>query len=326
VPMTLPAIAAVGLALVGLAAAALAAALLPGRDPLGLSEKGRTAYVYAAETLLALAFLHVRLTMPWLFSGFWRAWWPFLAMLVAFTGVALSELFRRLRQPVLSEPLERTAVFLPLLPVLGFWAAPGEGHYSLLLLSVSGLYAALALLRRSLGFGVLALVAAHGGFWYFLSHDTSLQLWQHPQLWLIPPAVCTLIGAYLNRDRLTAEQMTQIRYLSSIEIYASSTAEMFITGVAQAPWLPLVLAALSLAGLFAGILLRVRAFLYLGATFLVVSLLAVIWHAAHDLDQTWIWYASGIVVGTLIIALFATFEKKRQEVLALVDRVRSWEA
>jgi hypothetical protein len=100
---------------------------------------------------------------------------------------------------------------------------------------------------------------------------------------------------------------------------------MFITGVAQAPWLPLVLAGFSLAGLFAGILLHVRAFLYLGATFLTVSLLAIIWHAAHDLDQTWIWYASGIVVGALIIALFATFEKKRHEVLALVDRVRSWE-
>ena len=51
-------------ALVGLFAASLAAALLPGRDPLGLSEKGRTAYVYAAEAILALLFMHVRLTMP----------------------------------------------------------------------------------------------------------------------------------------------------------------------------------------------------------------------------------------------------------------------
>jgi hypothetical protein len=325
IPLEPWAIAAVLAALIGLTIAALAAALLPGRDPLALSERGRTVYVYAAELLLALACLHVRLTMPWLFSGFWRAWWPFLVMIVAFAGVGLSELFRRLRRPVLAEPLENTAVFLPLLPVLGFWVEPGQGHFSFLLLSVSGLYAALALLRSSLGFGVVALVAAQGGLWYFLGNDAGLRLVEHPQVWLIPPAICVLIGAYLNRDRLTAEQMTQIRYLASTVIYASSTAEMFITGVAQAPWLPLVLAGFALAGLFAGILLHVRAFLYLGATFLTVALMSIIWHAAHDLDQTWIWYATGIVVGALIIALFATFEKKRHEVLNLIDRVRSWE-
>ena len=66
------------MALAGLAVAALVAALVPGRDPLGLSERGRTAYVYAAEALLGLAFLHIRVTMPWLFSGWFLhsgRWW-----------------------------------------------------------------------------------------------------------------------------------------------------------------------------------------------------------------------------------------------------------
>ena len=66
-------------------------------------------------------------------------------------------------------------------------------------------------------------------------------------------------------------------------IYVSSTADIFINGVAEAPWLPLVLAGLSIAGIFAGILLRVRAFLYLGTSFLVLALLTIIWYAAVDL-------------------------------------------
>ena len=63
-------------------------------------------------------------------------------------------------------------------------------------------------------------------------------------------------------------------------IYVSSTADIFINGVADAPWLPAVLAGLSIVGVLAGILLRVRAFLYLGTAFLVVALMTIIWHAA----------------------------------------------
>ena len=47
-----------------------------------------------------------------------------------------------------------------------------------------------------------------------------------------------------------------------------------------------MLAGLSIVGVLAGILLRVRAFLYLGMTFLVVALMTIIWHAAEQ--WTWI--------------------------------------
>lgn len=72
--------------------------------------------------------------------------------------------------------------------------------------------------------------------------------------------------------------------------------------------------------------MRVRAFLFLGTSFLGLAITTVIWHAAVDLDQTWIWYASGIVVGIAIIVLFAVFEKRRQDVIQLVEKLKSWEA
>src|SRR5262249_6775358 len=64
--------AAVIVGLLVLIAAALAFAVLPGKDPFGLSEKGRTLYVYAAEGLLALLLVHLRLCVPDLFPSIIR--------------------------------------------------------------------------------------------------------------------------------------------------------------------------------------------------------------------------------------------------------------
>jgi hypothetical protein len=142
---------------------------------------------------------------------------------------------------------------------------------------------------------------------------------------LVPPALCLLAAAYLNRRQLSDAQMTSLRYLCSMAIYVSSTADVFLNGVAQAPWLPLVLGALSLAGIAAGILLRVRAFLFLGTAFLGLALFTIIWHAAVDRDQTWIWYVSGLVAGVLIVAGFTLVEKKRQDVLAVLEKLKAWD-
>jgi hypothetical protein len=320
-----PALVTVAIVLVGLCGAALVAAVVPGRDPLGLSERGRTAYVYAAEVILALLFLHLRLTMPWLFGGFFRRYWPLVVMLLAFVGVGLAEFFRRQRRAVLAEPLEKSGALLPLLPVLGFWFVPSEAHFSAIMVAAAGIYAVLSVMRKSFVYGILAAAAANGGLWYFLGQAEGWGLLEHPQIWFIPPALCVLAAAYLNREHLGEAALATIRYGSATVIYVSSTADIFLLGVAEAPWLPFVLAGLALVGIFAGILLRVRSFLLLGTGFLMLALLTVIWYAAVDLEQTWVWSVSGIVAGILIIALFAVFEKKRQEVLAMIAQLKEWE-
>ena len=325
VAMVWPAILAVALTLAGLFVAALAAAILPGRDPLGLSERGRTLYVYGAEVILALLCIHIRLTLPWLFSGFFQQFWPLIVVAIAFLGVGVAELCRRRGQRVLAEPLENTGALLPVLPVVGYWAGDSQVHYSLVLLCVGVLYAGLSIARRSFGFGILAALAANGGLWYFLQRQEGLGFLAHPQIWLIPPALCVLAAAYLNRRQLSEAQMTSLRYICSMAIYVSSTADVFLNGVAQAPWLPLVLGGLSLTGIAAGILLRVRAFLFLGTAFLGLALFTIIWHAAVDRDQTWIWYVSGLVAGVLIVAGFTLVEKKRQDVLAVLEKIKAWD-
>jgi hypothetical protein len=300
------------------------AALSSEHDPLCLSERGRMAYVYAAEVILAILFVHVRLTMPWLFGSFER-FWPFIVMAVAYTGVVVSESLRRRQLTLLARPIERTGAFLPLLPVLGFWIADSEVDYSALLFVVGGLYGLLCLLRRSFSYGVIAAVFANGALWYFLQRTQGYQFLQHPQLWLIPVALCVLLATHLNEDDFTEDQLTSTRYLSLATIYLSSTADIIINGVATSPWLPLILGAFSLAGVFGGILLRIRGMLLLGSTFLLFAIITMIWYASADLGWTWLWYVAGIVTGATIIFMFAVFEKKRSEVLRLVEGLREWE-
>ena len=152
----------------------------------------------------------------------------------------------------MADPLARTGVFLPLVPVLGYWIISSQARYSWLLFAVGGLYGGLSILRKSWGFGILAALAVQGGVWHAMSQTQTLGLGQHPQLWIIPGALCVLFAAHLNRERFDEQQMTAIRYGALGVIYVSSTADVFLNGVAEAPWLPLVLAAFAIAGVFCG--------------------------------------------------------------------------
>jgi hypothetical protein len=144
-------------------------------------------------------------------------------------------------------------------------------------------------------------------------------------LWLVPVALAVLIAAYLNEEKMSEDQMTGIRYLSLVTIYVSSTADIFINGVANSPWLPLILGSFSLAGVFAGILFRIRGLLFLGSIFLLLSIVTMIWYASANFGWTWLWYVAGIVTGATIIFMFAVFEKKRSEVLRVVDGLKEWD-
>src|SRR6185503_15849091 len=316
---------AIGLTLVATVVTCVLFALSPNHDPLSLSEHKRTRYVYVAEVMLALLFLHIRLTMPWLFTGFIERYWPLVVMVIAYFGVVTSEALRRRKLLVLATPLERTGVFLPLLPVLGFWLASSEVDFSLLLFVVGGLYGLLSVRRRSFGFGVLAAVSGNAGLWYILHRTSDYQFLQHPQLWLIPVALSVLLAAYLNEKNLSEDQMAGIRYLALVTIYVSSTADIFINGVANSPWLPLILGSFSLAGVFAGIIFRIRGLLLLGSVFLLLSIITMIWYASANLGWTWLWYVAGIVTGATIIFMFALFEKKRSEVLRVVEGLKEWD-
>jgi hypothetical protein len=324
VPLARPAVAAL---IVALALAILCCVLFATRDrfdPFRLKPSAKEAYVYLAEVLAAVLALHVRATMPWLFSGVIMRYWPMLVIALAFAATGAGETCERYGRRVLSRPLGRTSIFLPALALLEFFVVSSQVHFSIVLLTTGALYAVLAALRRSITLGVLAGLSVNGSLWYLLGHSPGLEITRHPQLWFIPPSLAVLVAGYLNRARLTEQQRKALNYACLLGVYLSSTADVFLIGVANAPWLPLVLAGLSVIGVLAGLASRVRSFLMLGTGFLCLSLLTMIWHAAADLGWTWVWYVAGIALGAAIITVFALFEKKRSEMTAWLEHVRTW--
>ena len=330
-PVATWAVVIVAAALAGLIFACLSFALVAAWDPLELSDRGRTAYVYAAEALGALIGLHIWLCRPELFQlGIVEKYWMLIVMGVAFGGAALSELFHRRGLPVLSEPLQNTAVLLPLAPAIGFWIPADVGLTSGLVGATPALwflgalfYGVLAVTRRSNWFAALAVLVANTGLWVMWNR-WELHFLDHPQLWLIPIALACLIAEHLNRNRLEDKQSAAIRYFSLGMIYVSSTVE-YLGAIGESLMLPLVLIGLSVIGILVGVVLRVRSFVYMGFSFLCLVILSLIWYTGVDQRHTWILWVFCICLGVAIIGFFAVFEKYRSEISAGIRRFRSWE-
>ena len=87
----------------------------------------------------------------------------------------------------------------------------------------------------------------------------------------------------------------------------------------------MVLALLAVIGMFAGIAMQIRAYLYLGSTFLLTAMIAMVSHAHQRLEHVWPWWAFGIVLGISILVMFGVFEKRRNHLRTISGRLQKWE-
>lgn len=306
--------------------------------PFGLDKKAsialRKAAVFAAEFVLGLLCAAAYLFFPDLFSGVVAAWWPMIVFGIAMVSAGVGAWLHRIEQPVLADPVRQSSLLLPLIPLAGvWWIQPPAvdwfwsdwGRYGVLLLTASGLYGFHGWVRQSIWLrgisGALILLS----FWSFLHSQPDLRFFAHPQFWLMPPALATLVFTELNRRRLSDGVVTATRYFAVLVAYLSSTAEIFFKAFEGQLWQPMLLLTLALCGVAAGIVLRVRAFLYCGSTFTLVALLAMVWHAQQAIGEVWPWWVFGIVTGICLIVLLGYFEKNRPRVIAYLEGLRSWD-
>jgi hypothetical protein len=322
-PVETTQVGAIAVVLVVLIAGLVSLALLPGRDPLELSDKGKQSYVYAAIATAALLFAHLYVCRPMWFDAGLRPYWPLIVMGIAFGGTGAGEIFRRYRITVLAEPLSRVGAMLPLLPVLGWWVLGSETDYALLLLIVGILYLVVSVTHHSWAALLAAGVAGNGALWTLLS-DEGFRFLGNPQFWIIPPALSLLLAAQVNRKRLPPAALTSIRYGATLAIYASSTSEIWLRGMEHL-WPAMALLGLSVLGAVLGMVLRIRAFLYLGASFTLISLVAMVAHAAQAIEHVWPWWAFGFTLGVGLLALLALREKYKEELRGTIERLREWE-
>jgi hypothetical protein len=308
-------------------------------QPFGLERDAhlstRSGCVYIGEVALVLGGITAAQLFPDLFSGIIAQWWPLIVFGIAFVSAGIGHWLSRSQQPVLADPIHRSNLLLPLIPLVGvWWATPATastswnewGSYWFLLATASGLYGLYGWLRNSVILRGLSAVVALLSFWAYLQSHPDLHFFERPQFWLLPPALGSLLFVEWNRTKLDARVVTMARYLFILIAYLSSSAEVFLRSMEGNLWQPLWLLALALSGVFAGLILRVRAFLYCGVTFVAVALFGMVWHAAQAIDQVWPWWAFGIATGVGLIMILGYFEKNRSKVLQYLEQIRTWQA
>ncbi|OYP34015.1 hypothetical protein [Rhodopirellula sp. MGV] len=336
--------------LVGFTALATFAAIASGpgfryRSIWSLSDRQRSLLVVAAQAFGGLTWFHLFLCKSPLASIGLRAYWPYIVMTLSFLSVGITEWARRRNDEVLSATLKRTALFLPLIPVLGFWLSGSftsslfgdsdmtswnfvRGHvsYQALLIVAAFYYGVISMLWKSQRSRIASILLANGALWVVLTQVPGWSFLAHPQAWLIPPAICVLGLSHLHREKLGKETMQAIRYACTLMIYLASSADMLIQGIGSTIAGPIVLITLALAGAGAGVLLRVRPFLYLGTAFVFIGVTSMVWHAGQQMDAVWPWWVFGIGTGVLLMIGLMAIEKNKPELKRIALSMQQWDA
>ncbi len=296
--------------------------------------RGKHLSLVMAELCLLGAVLTLRLFHPWIFTGWVKQWWPVVTYALAFGSIGIGEWLRRRGKLAIADPLQRQSLLLPLIPLIAawvprwnmlgdFWGQPMS--FSLLLLVSGVAYMVLGAHHRWTLLKTLALGLFLSAFWSLLHSQEGWRFLDHPQLWLIPPAIATLVFVERNQGQLAGSVVSGVRYLALLLIYMSSSMEMLFKSFELQFWSPVVLLAFAIAGMIAGVVLRVRAFLFCGSGFVFVALFGMVWQAQRAIGQVWPWWAFGICMGVGLIVLIGYFEKNRARFLEMIQSLRTWQ-
>ncbi|MGB7328300.1 MAG: hypothetical protein WBD31_25715 [Rubripirellula sp.] len=288
-----------------------------------LSDRARRSLVIASQCIGAICWLHLHLCKsPWALVGL-RAYWPLIVMSLAFASVGITEWARRRGDRVIETTLKQTALYLPLIPLIGFWFSGGftsdwnwafigdKVRYDVVLGLGAVYYLAISAIWKSVLPRISAVVLANAALWVMLVQQPGWGFLAHPQAWLIPPAVCVLAVTHFYRQRLNHATTSAIRYAATLLIYISSTADMLIAEIGTSISGPIVLIVLALVGMLAGVVLRVAPFLYLGAIFVFLGAASMVRHAQQSIDAVWPWWVFGITTGILLLVGLTMLEKNK---------------
>ncbi|WP_375515619.1 DUF2157 domain-containing protein [uncultured Nostoc sp.] len=211
-------------------------------------------------------------------------------------------------------PWQQAAYIIPLIIL---WETRLQ-TYPITLVLVAGFYIFLAKMGENIRFTYISVALIDWALyrWFNSLHLTD-DLW-----YVIPIGLSLLYIAQVDSQLKLPEYKTSrhiLRVLGSGLI--SGWAILFYQ---DAAWIP---GLLSLIGIFAGLALRVRAFLYIGtATFLITTIYQSV---IFSLQYSFLKWVIGLLVGILLIYIAANFETRRAQITSLIrsaiDEFQSWE-
>jgi hypothetical protein len=320
--------------------AAAASAALAGLDG---SRLGEFTVLTGVGVLLAVALFHVRLAKCW--DVEWPVYVAQAAMLGAYfdyrhatpipvptdaavltllgyLDLGLAEVMHRLGRNPYGRPTLYVSLVVPLIPLALALANGRFDEISVFLLFTTAAFYAVACHTRqwkSLGYASAAIFNAL--LWIAWSR-VGWRLADHPQFFLVPVGLSTVLFAEVNRQELGRSSVNAIRGVGLILTYASLAMPVW-QEQSFGSWL--ILLFLSLAGIFAGIGLRVQTFLWIGLVGFVLDVVYQLGRMGHE--HALAKWGIMLALGILMILFVALNEKKRivATMRQLYDQARQWE-
>jgi hypothetical protein len=206
------------------------------------------------------------------------------------------------------KPWQITAYILPLFYL---WETRIQ-IYSISLLFVAGYYIFIAKIVNKIRFTYISLGLVNWVLWRWF-FDLSL----FDALWYISSIGLSLLYIAQFDSQLKLPQNKVYRH--GLRIFASGMICGYATLFHQNTFL--IPGILSLIAVFAGLGLRIRAFLYIGtASFLITAFYHLV---IFTLDYPFLKWVIGLLVGITLIFIAANFESRRQQLNVLIRNIYS---
>lgn len=211
-------------------------------------------------------------------------------------------------------PWQRTSYILPLI-IIGITQ---QQIYPLTLIIAAFYYIFLSTTTRKIRFTYISVGLINWAlFNWFIQLNLTDSLW-----YIIPISLSILYIAQID-PQLKPQELKPIRHFIRT-IGSGLVCGWTILFYQHLPYIPSIF---SLIAIFAGLALKIRAFLYVGtATFITTSIYQLV---IFSLSYSFLKWIIGLLVGILLIYIAANFETRRTQITSLlrssIEKFQQWE-
>ncbi|MEH2056939.1 MAG: DUF2157 domain-containing protein [Nostoc sp.] len=211
-------------------------------------------------------------------------------------------------------PWQQAAYIIPLIIL---WETRLQ-TYPITLVLAAGFYIFLAKVAENIRFTYISVALID---WALYRWFDSLHL--NDALWYVTPIGLSLLYIAQVDTQLKLPEYKAPRHILRV-LGSGLICGWAILFHQNTPWIPGIF---SLIAIFAGLALRVRAFLYIGtATFLITTIYQSV---IFSLQYSFLKWVVGLLVGILLIYIAANFETRRAQITSLIrsaiDEFQSWQ-
>jgi hypothetical protein len=274
--------------------------------------------VYLAQTVMICAYIDYRQAFPRpiVFDAF-------IFTMLGYLNLGIAEILERARATIYARPARFFSLVLPSLALIEIIGSRNLNELDLFYLLAAGTFYGIACSRlRSKSLGYAAAVLYNAALWVLWARF-GWMLSTHPQFFMVPVGLSTLLFAEVNRDELGRSTVNTIRTVGLTIIYLSMALPIWQYERNFGAWVALLMG--SLVGIFLGIGLRLQTFLWMGLTTFVLTVFYEM--GRMSLDYALAKWAIMLALGIGLVMFVALNEKKRilSGMRLFYDQARLWE-